>query len=268
MNGIRRAFTLIELLVVIAIIAILAAILFPVFAQAKNAAFQTQNVSNIRQLGNAALMYANDYDDMFPHQSWIGNPFYTEEYHIMFQPYMKNWGILYDPFRKHACNQYNNKWNTGEKARCMGYGVNIGIFGIGNETGLFTGSEAIGNGTIMRGRTTTFFPEPASMVLFQTTMDEPMYTTAFNWQRYDDDSGQQNIRAKPRNDGRWVRVFIDGHVRPVLVGRYRTASYTHLIMPKNRKDVEAHCWSLDANGGNNRTCGQWIDLFMSTRTLY
>ena len=100
----RRAFTLIELLVVIAIIAILAAILFPVFAQAKNAAFQTQNVSNIRQLGNASLMYANDYDDFFPHQSWIGNPFTTDEYHIMFQPYVKNWGIMYDPFRKYDCN--------------------------------------------------------------------------------------------------------------------------------------------------------------------
>jgi prepilin-type N-terminal cleavage/methylation domain-containing protein/prepilin-type processing-associated H-X9-DG protein len=62
----RRAFTLIELLVVIAIIAILAAILFPVFAQAKEAAKKTTCVSNQKQLGTAFLLYAADSDDYFP----------------------------------------------------------------------------------------------------------------------------------------------------------------------------------------------------------
>lgn len=61
----RRAFTLIELLVVIAIIAVLAAILFPVFAQAKAAAKNTQELSNLRQVGLTALLYANDADDMY-----------------------------------------------------------------------------------------------------------------------------------------------------------------------------------------------------------
>ena len=59
----KRAFTLIELLVVIAIIAILAAILFPVFSQAKQAAKKTMCLSNVRQLGIASMLYANDYDD-------------------------------------------------------------------------------------------------------------------------------------------------------------------------------------------------------------
>ncbi len=61
----RKAFTLIELLVVIAIIAILAAILFPVFAQAKAAAKKTQDLSNVKQIATASIMYSGDYDDTF-----------------------------------------------------------------------------------------------------------------------------------------------------------------------------------------------------------
>src|SRR5690349_2445945 len=62
----KRGFTLIELLVVIAIIAILAAILFPVFAQAREKARQTSCLSNQKQLGTAMSMYCQDYDDRYP----------------------------------------------------------------------------------------------------------------------------------------------------------------------------------------------------------
>ena len=60
----KRGFTLIELLVVIAIIAILAAILFPVFAQAREAARKASCQSNLKQIGTALLMYSQDYDEM------------------------------------------------------------------------------------------------------------------------------------------------------------------------------------------------------------
>ena len=62
----KRGFTLIELLVVIAIIAILAAILFPVFAKAREKARQTSCLSNLRQIGTAILSYAQDNDEQFP----------------------------------------------------------------------------------------------------------------------------------------------------------------------------------------------------------
>jgi prepilin-type N-terminal cleavage/methylation domain-containing protein len=62
---VKRAFTLIELLVVIAIIAILAAILFPVFARAREAARKTSCISNMKQIGTAALMYCQDYDEQY-----------------------------------------------------------------------------------------------------------------------------------------------------------------------------------------------------------
>lgn len=70
----RKAFTLIELLVVIAIIAILAAILFPVFAQAKLAAKKTGDLSNLKQIGTATMLYLGDYDDtLYPHRRNCNN---------------------------------------------------------------------------------------------------------------------------------------------------------------------------------------------------
>jgi len=108
-SSFKRGFTLIELLVVIAIIAILAAILFPVFAQAKAAAKQTAALSDTKQLALAVQMYENDYDDNFPlGTEWSSSPsgmqlgwssanlwFSTWGWQVA--PYVKSAGLFEDP---------------------------------------------------------------------------------------------------------------------------------------------------------------------------
>jgi prepilin-type N-terminal cleavage/methylation domain-containing protein/prepilin-type processing-associated H-X9-DG protein len=84
----RKGFTLIELLVVIAIIAILAAILFPVFAQAREKARQTTCASNLRQLGLSAMMYAQDYDQRYV--PWWGDNAKPQGWSSILMPYVKN----------------------------------------------------------------------------------------------------------------------------------------------------------------------------------
>src|SRR5947209_723193 len=68
----KAAFTLSELLVVIGVIAVLAAILFPVFAQARDKARQAACLSNLRQIGSALQMYLQDYDERLPDACWYG----------------------------------------------------------------------------------------------------------------------------------------------------------------------------------------------------
>ena len=91
----RRGFTLIELLVVIAIIAILAAILFPVFARAREQARRTSCLSNLKQLALAAMMYGQDYDELLPVGATQGNPLWSVVQGL--QPYVKNSQIFYCP---------------------------------------------------------------------------------------------------------------------------------------------------------------------------
>ena len=88
----KRAFTLIELLVVIAIIAILAAILFPVFSQAKAAAKKTASVANARNIGLGITMYTSDFDDVLPMLQYVDppNPYTWHGWTEMVGPYIKN----------------------------------------------------------------------------------------------------------------------------------------------------------------------------------
>jgi len=94
----RKGFTLIELLVVIAIIAILAAILFPVFAKAREKARQASCLSNVKQISLAFMQYIQDYDERFPGYAFGS---YTADPWIIWpdqmQPYVKNWQVYRCP---------------------------------------------------------------------------------------------------------------------------------------------------------------------------
>ncbi len=117
MHSKNKAFTLIELLVVIAIIAILAAILFPVFAQAKTAAKKTAHVSNLKQTATSIILYMGDSDDVMPQcPCRTDAPFNmtcsdismrtTWRYHV--QPYMKQKDIFVPPG-----HDYPSSFNPG-----------------------------------------------------------------------------------------------------------------------------------------------------------
>ncbi|MDI9587318.1 MAG: DUF1559 domain-containing protein [Acidobacteriota bacterium] len=91
----EKGFTLIELLVVIAIIAILAAILFPVFARARESARRTNCLSNLKQLALGSMMYAQDYDEKLPVGATQGNPLLNVVQALW--PYVRNRPIFYCP---------------------------------------------------------------------------------------------------------------------------------------------------------------------------
>lgn len=133
----RLGFTLIELLVVIAIIAILAAILFPVFAQAREAARKTQCISNCKQIGTGINMYAQDYDETLPSLVFNNtNPLFASGWGFsawveMIQPYVKNYNLFSCPDGGQngyligpAGNQHNVHYGYNEWIESAGSGWN------------------------------------------------------------------------------------------------------------------------------------------------
>jgi prepilin-type N-terminal cleavage/methylation domain-containing protein len=192
----RRGFTLIELLVVIAIIAILAAILFPVFAKAREKARQSSCLSNIKQLGLGALQYAQDYDERMmpdrlptltpvtPTGPYVrnGNNYYFWTDFV--QPYVKNSQILLCP-----SNNTPNTCCVAERPRS--YGPNT-------ETA---------NSTCKLGDV----QESANTIHFM----ECQYNSRVHW----DDMGSFDMggvgdprSARRHNDG-WNVEFCDGHAK-------------------------------------------------------
>jgi prepilin-type N-terminal cleavage/methylation domain-containing protein/prepilin-type processing-associated H-X9-DG protein len=121
----RRGFTLIELLVVIAIIAILASILFPVFARAREKARQTSCLSNVKQIMLSITMYSQDYDETYP-SLWVdvdgsgdqNDGDYTWRSAVL--PYIKNTQIFQCP-SKRMSNSFNGGMDYGTNS---GYGLN------------------------------------------------------------------------------------------------------------------------------------------------
>jgi prepilin-type N-terminal cleavage/methylation domain-containing protein/prepilin-type processing-associated H-X9-DG protein len=140
MTNVRKGFTLIELLVVIAIIAILAAILFPVFAKARDKARQTACLSNLKQIGLATLQYNQDYDEGFyPHRfnsgngsnplinvaggsSISGNAQNKTFWISLLQPYTKSYNVF-------QCPSNPNAWTVSntDGAQCGGSANNTDV---------------------------------------------------------------------------------------------------------------------------------------------
>jgi len=178
----RRAFTLIELLVVIAIIAILAAILFPVFAQAKLAAKKTSSLSNIKQTSLSAIMYEGDVDDMLPLSlsgayanlgcptsvgCRDGLPDHSNTWVFITQPYMKSLAVLVDPGLGDPDNIFGsgaNAWFRNQN-RYPQYGYNY----------MFLSPFYACENSV--GRSATAAAKPAETVFFTTSQ---VFTTVPN----------------------------------------------------------------------------------------
>ena len=131
LSQIRRGFTLIELLVVIAIIAILAAILFPVFAQARSKARQTACLSNMKQAGLSVTMYREDYDAHYPRAYGADPTGKTDAvgWADAIQPYAKNIQFLFCPdvTNKQSSNPADTGGATGTGPAYTTYFYNVAL---------------------------------------------------------------------------------------------------------------------------------------------
>ncbi len=223
----RSAFTLIELLVVIAIIAILAAILFPVFAQAKLAAKKTASLSNVKNLGSAYQIYLGDNDDTTV-SIWGTtdgtNCDYTQnkfagcgiEWWIPVHPYFKSIDLIYSSER----NSPENLATTSSSARyrqsfgakrLSAYGYNWGPFGW-RGGGLLQAQEAVGS--MNRGKSATSVVEPAKTFVFGDTYDTPRSTVGMGFAA---DEFDGNSNAELRYGASFNYAFLDGHAKAMRV---------------------------------------------------
>lgn len=183
--GRKTGFTLIELLVVIAIIAILAAILFPVFAQAKNAAKKTASLSNVKQIGTATVLYVGDYDDVIVPLRWLtfnpAEPLAAQYpsacqsgacfffYPVLFQPYTKNTDLFLCPGdRNEDATQSDSQGRGRLNKQSSLYWYNMGFspsYGMNAEYLNTVSVSSFGTKTYA-GKSATSFESPSQTVAF------------------------------------------------------------------------------------------------------
>ncbi len=182
----KGGFTLIELLVVIAIITILAALLFPVFASARESARRTQCLSNSRQIGLSMAQYIQDYDEMTPTvwQDFTANTI-TDAWNLV-QPYIKSVDVFYCPDRTDVGCGAQSGLREDPNQRCIGYGYNWGplqSFSDGStEGGLLNAmtSSPDYSQNIAIGKPLAAIVAPADVFAFGDTYDVPWYTLGLN----------------------------------------------------------------------------------------
>jgi len=242
---VNKAFTLIELLVVIAIIAILAAILFPVFAQAKESAKRTACLSNSRQQGVGLQLYLQDEEGTMPTAYQLHT---TGEYHDVWNlvmPYAKSQDLFYCPDRTQTgCT---GDPNDPSPSRCIGYGFNWGpiqTFTAGFFEGGLMDKYVVGDDWEgARGRNESSVLSTAETFAFGDTHDRTWYTVSLN-------TILSAFQGTTNNDlvhqGRFNMSFVDGHAKNLVwhIGMVRPSHFgpavPHLF-PKNVNDFSKWC---------------------------
>ena len=245
----RRGFTLIELLVVIAIIAILAAILFPVFAQAREQARRASCLSNLKQLGLSVMMYTQDYDETFPIVYNGGGSCSHAEY-VLIYPYTKNINILQCPDGGNTgdslpgCAMATGEIPTLPSSFHTHYGYNWGplIYAGG---GLHGPVQTAPNGvSFQRGVSQAEIVAPADCFVYGDSYDTYRPTMGADWllDSYTPGAKQSSLR----HGGKWNVNFADGHAKLVqfkggVIGGHKYA------LPRNNADWPKWCADPNAN---------------------
>lgn len=231
----KRAFTLIELLVVIAIIAILAAILFPVFAQAKLAAKKTVSLSNTKQLAIAMNMYCTDNDDTTEKQ-----PSTALDWWGPLLPYVKSVGILLSSERHDKDD--NATRNAAGMYEISAYGYNWGPYAW-NLGGLLVPPNNGSHGDNV-GISTTAVVDNANTFVFGDTYDTPRATIAIG---FSGDAWTGLSNSALRYGGMFNYGFLDGHAKSIKVraGIWNEA-WKYFIIPANPNFWGSYCADPDA----------------------